>query len=135
MVGDALGVNSLLGGALTTENGLREHARQQRWRVSLQRELSASLGVEVAYAGAYNDKLPVTIRQDYLPEQYLGRQQRAQYRGEYLPHRERAESVLHQQLRVAPDDRPGALPAPGVQSDVLVGDHPAQPPAASVRRT
>ena len=27
----------------------------------------------MAYAGAYNDKLPVTIREDYLPEQYLGR--------------------------------------------------------------
>jgi hypothetical protein len=70
VVGDALGVNSLLGGALNTENGLRDHARQQRWRVSLQRQLSSSLGVEVAYAGAYNDELPVTIRQDYLPEQY-----------------------------------------------------------------
>jgi hypothetical protein len=70
VVGDALGVNTLLGGALNTENGLRDHARQQRWRVSLQRQLSPSLGVEVAYAGAYNDKLPVTIRQDYLPEQY-----------------------------------------------------------------
>jgi hypothetical protein len=70
VVGDALGVNSLLGGALNTENGLRDHARQQRWRLSLQRELSASLGVELSYAGTYNDKLPVTIRQDYLPEQY-----------------------------------------------------------------
>jgi hypothetical protein len=70
VVGDALGANSLLGGALNTENGLRDHARQQRWRVSLQRQLSSSLGVEVAYAGAYNDKLPVTIRQDYLSEQY-----------------------------------------------------------------
>jgi hypothetical protein len=26
--------------------------------------------VEIAYAGAYNDRLPVTIRQDYLPEEY-----------------------------------------------------------------
>ena len=70
VVGDALGVNSLLGGTLSTENGLRDHARQQRWRVSLQRQFGASLGVEVAYAGAYNDQLPVSIRQDYLPEQY-----------------------------------------------------------------
>jgi len=70
VVGDALGANSLLGGTLATENGLRDHARQQRWRVSLQRQVSSSLGVEVAYAGAYNDELPVTIRQDYLPEQY-----------------------------------------------------------------
>jgi hypothetical protein len=70
VVGDAFGVNSLLGGTLNTENALRDHARQQRWRVSLQRQLSGSVGVEVAYTGAYNDRLPVTIRQDYLPEQY-----------------------------------------------------------------
>ena len=70
IVGDALGVNSLLGGTLSTENGLRDHARQQRWRVSLQRQFGANVGVEVAYAGAYNDELPVTIRQDYLTEQY-----------------------------------------------------------------
>jgi len=70
VVGDAFGVNALLGGALSTENGVRDHARQQRWRVSLQRQISSNLGVEIAYAGAYNDRLPVTIRQDYLPEQY-----------------------------------------------------------------
>ena len=56
IVGDTLGVNSLLGGTLTTENGQREHARQQRWRVSLQRELTSNLGVEVAYTGAFNDR-------------------------------------------------------------------------------
>jgi hypothetical protein len=70
ITGDTIGVNSLLGGGLTTENGQRVHARQQRWRVSLQRELTARLGVEVAYAGAYNDRLPTNIRGDFLPEQY-----------------------------------------------------------------
>jgi len=70
IVGDTLGVNTVLGGALTTENGQREHARQQRWRVSLQRELRSNLAVEVAYVGAFNDRLPVSIRGDYLPEQY-----------------------------------------------------------------
>src|SRR6185369_13314906 len=70
VVSDTLGVNSLLGGSLTTENGLRDHARQQRWRVSIQRELASRFSVEVAYAGAYNDKLPLTIREDYLPQQY-----------------------------------------------------------------
>ena len=70
VVGDALGVNSLLGGTLSTENGVRDHARQQRWRVSLQRQFGSNLGLEVAYAGAYNDQLPVSIRQDYLPEQF-----------------------------------------------------------------
>ena len=70
IVGDTLGVNTLLGGALSTENGQREHARQQRWRMSVQRELWSKLTVEVAYAGAYNDGLPVSIRGDYLPEQF-----------------------------------------------------------------
>jgi hypothetical protein len=73
ILGDTLGIDSLLGGALTSENGLREHARQQRWRVSVQRELASRLSVEVAYAGAYNDRLPVNIRMDYLPEQYWDR--------------------------------------------------------------
>jgi hypothetical protein len=70
LVGDTLGVNTLLGGALTTENGQREHARQQRWRVSIQRALTSNLSVEVAYNGARNDRLPISIRGDYLPEQY-----------------------------------------------------------------
>lgn len=70
IVGDTLGVDSLLGGALTTENGQREHARQQRWRVSIQRQLRSNLAVEVAYTGAFNDRLPISIRGDFLPEQY-----------------------------------------------------------------
>jgi len=70
IVGDALGVNSVLGGTLSTENGQRQHARQQRWRFALQRELLSNLSVEVAYTGAFNDRLPVNIRGDYLPEQY-----------------------------------------------------------------
>ncbi len=70
VVGDTLGVNTVLGGGLTTENGQRQHARQQRWRVSIQRELIANLGVELAYTGAFNDRLPISLRGDYLPEQY-----------------------------------------------------------------
>ncbi|HET7696585.1 MAG TPA: carboxypeptidase-like regulatory domain-containing protein [Vicinamibacterales bacterium] len=68
--GDTLGLNTVLGGALTTENGQRRHARQQRWRVSIQRELLANLGLEIAYTGAFNERLPISIRGDYLPEQY-----------------------------------------------------------------
>jgi hypothetical protein len=70
VVEDTLGVNTVLGGALSTENGQRKHARQQRWRVSIQRELLSNLGVELAYTGAFNDRLPISIRGDYLPEQY-----------------------------------------------------------------
>ncbi|MEO7273161.1 MAG: hypothetical protein ABI211_14285, partial [Vicinamibacterales bacterium] len=70
ILGDTLGVNTVLGGALTTENGQRKHARQQRWRVAVQRELMSTVAVEVAYTGALNDRLPVSLRGDYLPEQY-----------------------------------------------------------------
>jgi len=70
ILGDTLGVNTVLGGNLTTEDGQRRHARQQRWRISLQRELMSNLAVEIAYTGALNDRLPVNIRGDYLPEQY-----------------------------------------------------------------
>jgi len=68
--GDTLGFNTVLGGALNTENGQRKHARQQRWRFALQREVLSNLSVEVAYTGAFNDRLPVSIRGDYLAEQY-----------------------------------------------------------------
>ena len=69
-VGDSLGVNALLGQALTTENGLRKPSRQQRWRISLQRELTSRFSVEVAYNGTFSDKVPVNITESYLPEQY-----------------------------------------------------------------
>ena len=42
----------------------------QRWRVSVQRELTRNMAVEVAYTGSYADRLSASIRQDYLPESY-----------------------------------------------------------------
>jgi hypothetical protein len=69
-IGDTLGVDSVLGQSYSPENLNREHSRQQRWRLSVQRELLRNLGLEVAYSGSYTDRLGVSIRQDYLPEQY-----------------------------------------------------------------
>jgi len=69
-VGSAFGVNSILGNGFTAENLDREHARQQRWRLSVQRELLHNLSVEIAYNGSYSDRIGRSIRQDYLPEQY-----------------------------------------------------------------
>ena len=60
----------MLGNAFTAENLNREHSRQQRWRVSVQRELRSNLSLEVAYSGSYSDRIGRNIRQDYLPEQY-----------------------------------------------------------------
>ncbi len=69
-VGSSLGFDSILGSAFTAENLNREHSRQQRWRVSVQRELLGNLGLEIAYNGSYSDRIGRNIRQDYLPEQY-----------------------------------------------------------------
>ncbi len=67
---DTLGVDTLLGQSLSTENGLREHSRQQRWRLSVQREIFSRFSVEVAYNGTFSNQIPISIRQDYLPAEY-----------------------------------------------------------------
>jgi Carboxypeptidase regulatory-like domain/TonB dependent receptor-like, beta-barrel len=69
-IGSSLGADTLLGTTYTDQNLNREHARQQRWRVSVQRELARNLGLEVAYNGSYSDRIDRTIRADYLPEEY-----------------------------------------------------------------
>ena len=69
-VGSSLGVDSVLGTNFTPENLSREHARQQRWRLALQRELANSLSIEIAYSGSYSDRIGRNIRGDYLPEPY-----------------------------------------------------------------
>jgi hypothetical protein len=69
-VGSSLGVNTILGNTFTAENLTREHSRQQRWRLGVQRELMRNLGLEIAYSGSYSDRLGRTLRMDYLPEEY-----------------------------------------------------------------
>ena len=74
--GSSLGIDSVAGVPFpnnatgTAPNRSREHARVQRWRVSLQREITRNMAVEVAYNGSYGDHLDTTIRQDYLPEEW-----------------------------------------------------------------
>lgn len=48
----------------------RSHPRVQRWRVGVQRELSANLMVEASYWGQYADRVPIGIREDFLPATY-----------------------------------------------------------------
>ena len=68
--GASLGVDTVAGSSnYTIQNQQHEHARQQRWRIGLQREVARNLSVEVAYDGAYSDRVEVGIREDYLPEQ------------------------------------------------------------------
>src|SRR4029453_1443488 len=67
---DSLGVDAILGSAFTRENPNRNHARVQRWRLSVQRELPGRIAVEVAYGGAYTDRADRSIAQTYVPEQF-----------------------------------------------------------------
>ena len=69
--GSSLGVDTIVGSSYTIQNQNHEHARQQRWRFGVQREVARNLSVEVAYDGSYSDRLDnINIRQDYLPQQY-----------------------------------------------------------------
>ena len=69
-LGSSLGANAALGTRFQAQNPNREHPRVQRWRASVQREISRNMAVEVAYNGSRGDLLDRTIRQDYLPEQW-----------------------------------------------------------------
>ena len=70
IVGDSLGVDSLLGNTVTIGNPDRKHPRVQRYRASVQRELWGTTAIEVAYNYQVGDRLPMTLRMDYLPEEY-----------------------------------------------------------------
>jgi hypothetical protein len=69
-LGSALGADTLIGREFEAQNPNREHARVQRWRASVQREISRNMAVEIAYNGSRGDHLDRTIRQDYLPEEW-----------------------------------------------------------------
>ena len=70
VVGNALGLDTMLGRAYSAENPNRTHSRVQRWRMSWQREIASRTALEVAYSGSYADRQGITIREDFLPEQY-----------------------------------------------------------------
>ena len=64
----------MTGQSLAYGNLDREHARMQRWRAGVQKELGRNMAIEVAYVGSYADHVDVGgttgVRQDVLPEQY-----------------------------------------------------------------
>ncbi len=72
--GTSLGGNFVAGqslsGALAYGNLDREHARLQRWRTGVQKELGRNMAIELAYVGTYSDNVDVTVRQDILPSAY-----------------------------------------------------------------
>jgi hypothetical protein len=68
--GNSLGADNVLGRGFTAENPNRVHSRVQRWRIGWQREINSRTALDVAYAGSYANRQGISIRQDYLPEQY-----------------------------------------------------------------
>ncbi len=69
-VGDSLGFDTLLGQAVTITSADRKHPRVQRLRGSIQRELWGTSSIEIAYGYQVGDRLSMTRREDYLPEEY-----------------------------------------------------------------
>jgi hypothetical protein len=67
---DSLGVNAIVGQSFQGENPNRKHARVQRWRFGVQREVFGNTSVEVAYSGQYADRLDRAIAGSYIPESY-----------------------------------------------------------------
>ena len=99
--------------AYTIQNQNHEHARQQRWRFGVQRELARNLSVEVAYDGSYADR----IEREHpggLPAAAVldsGQPERARCGDAGPAHRERDEPVHAGELRGAADDQPRAVSA------------------------
>ena len=58
---DSLGANAILGSTFACENPKRKHARVQRWRIGVQRELFGNTSVEIAYSGQYADRVDIAI--------------------------------------------------------------------------
>jgi hypothetical protein len=70
LLGSELGYDTMVGRNFTAENPNRTHSRVQRWRLGWQRELDSRTSLDVSYSGSYADRQGISIRQDYLPEEY-----------------------------------------------------------------
>jgi hypothetical protein len=68
-VGSALGPLARAGQGWSFMPYDTRRARQQRWRVDLQKQFGQNV-VSVAYAGTYSDRVRVSQRLDALPDQY-----------------------------------------------------------------
>ncbi len=68
--GSALDIMAKAGRGFSYTDYNQEHARQQRWRVSVQRQFGQSWVIDAAYSGSYSDRLPLAHQLDILPEQY-----------------------------------------------------------------
>ena len=131
-LGSSLGVNTAVGTRFQAQNPNRVHPRVQRWRASVQREISRNMAVEIAYNGSRGDRLDRTIRQDYLPEQYWNGSNVRDLTQQNLLNAQRDESVLDQQLRLTQDVESSALQPDGGELVLHEPHHSAESAAAPV---
>ncbi|MES1257067.1 MAG: hypothetical protein ABUS51_01505, partial [Acidobacteriota bacterium] len=68
--GSSLGPMAPIGRGYTFAPYDRPHARQNRWRLDVQRQFGASMVLNVGYAGSYSDRLPINKSLSALPAQY-----------------------------------------------------------------
>lgn len=68
--GNSLGAMALVGRGLSFQDPDKKRARQQRWRIGAQREISRRLVAEVAYLGAFSDRIALSQTLSFLPEPY-----------------------------------------------------------------
>ncbi len=66
---DGLGTSARSGRGFGFTDFNQPHARQQRWRIGMQQKVGPGMVLDVAYAGAYSDRISIGQRQDFLPEQ------------------------------------------------------------------
>jgi hypothetical protein len=67
---DALGLMARAGRGWTFDPAGMKHARQQRWRAGVQRQIGTTLLIDIAYVGSYSDRVPLALTLSPLPEQY-----------------------------------------------------------------
>lgn len=67
---DALGLMAKVGRGFSFADYNWEHARTQRWRLGVQRQIGQNTAIDVSYAGSRSDRISLSNRQDFLPEKY-----------------------------------------------------------------
>ncbi len=67
---DALGSMTQAGGSFSWYDSKLRHARQQRWRIGVQRQLGQRIVIEAAYAGSASDRNYLGRPLNPLPEKY-----------------------------------------------------------------
>lgn len=67
---NALGMLAKAGRGFSYTDYNQVHTRQQRWRVSLQRQFGQSWVIDAAYSGSYSDNIAIAQKRDILAAQY-----------------------------------------------------------------